>query len=856
MHPGTQQALEFDLIVRVVCGFALTPLGAQRLRSLRPHTDPRRVAAAQAATTEAVRYLADNGVLPLSAEPDIEATLAALAIEGRPLEPTRLLALAAFLESFDASKAGIRRVAAACPILSALVDPTATFKNESQAIRDRIDTSGEVLDSASPELRAIRDRLRRQRTRLRSTLESYLRGRETAKYLQDQIVTDRNGRYVLVVRAEHRNAIPGIVHGASASGASLYLEPLSTVEVNNEIVALEEQEAAEVRRILLALSDALRRRALDLQRLVEAATELDVIQARGRFSQLVGGSEPALTGDPLIEIRSARHPLLIRAVAERLEEDEGLARRGGAGGADAQAQEDGNGETPVSQGGEPRGTPPKKAGRPAEPVPVDILVMPPATVLVITGPNTGGKTVALKTAGLLALMAQAGLHIPAAPGSRLPIFRSIHADIGDEQSIAASLSTYSWHVSNIVAMDRAMGSPALVLFDEIGTGTDPAEGGALGVAVIDHFRTRGALVVTTTHSDVIKSWASTTAGVAVAAFGFEADTFAPTYRLVYGSPGRSLALEVAGRLGINPSILEAARRNLSAREAQLAEHLAKIDHDLQELEHERRLVAREHQMLGDAEGRIRVREETLRSREEAAKKRLDEQLEVRLRDARRDIDRVIDDLKRRTTELAERAGRRLLAPHPAGVSTGDAGAARTEARVALDAIAEQVRGQVAPPPAAPPPPGARPSIGDRVAVPGLGLDGTLVMVHDQEAEVDALGKRIRVKLADLRLVSRAQAGSAPSTVRVQLQVHAREAGPTDLNVIGCTVDEALARAEKFLDEALLADQRTLRVIHGHGTGQLRRAIASFLKEHPQVARFELAPPEHGGGGVTVVELKE
>ena len=321
-----------------------------------------------------------------------------------------------------------------------------------------------MADGASPELKSVRERLRRQRTRLKGTLESFLRSRDTAKYLQDQVVTDRNGRFVLVVRAEHRSAIPGIVHGSSSSGASLYLEPLSTVEINNDIVALEQQEAEEVRRILLALTDQYRRRALDLQRTIEAGTELDVIQAKARLSALVGGVEPALAGDGAFELLAARHPLLIPAVAQRLADARAASARGGEGG---------GGVSNAPENG---------------PVPVDVKLIPGTTVLVVTGPNTGGKTVALKTAGLLALMAQAGLHVPAEHGSRVPVFRSVFADIGDEQSIAANLSTFSWHMANIVQMDRSLALPALVLLDEAGAGTDPVEGGALGLAIVDHLR--------------------------------------------------------------------------------------------------------------------------------------------------------------------------------------------------------------------------------------------------------------------------------------------------------------------------------------------------------------------------------
>ena len=849
MHPGALQALEFEQIAGAVRSLALTPLGAARLKGLRPHTDARRIASLLTATTEGVRYLADNGVFPLQAPADLDATLSALAIEARPLEPMRLVGLADFIDSVEQTRAAVKRAPGQLPLLHALTEGSFSFKGEIGDVREKISATGEVVDHASQDLRSIRDRLRKHRARLRSTLESFLRGKETAKYLQEQIVTDRNGRYVLVIKAEHRAAIPGIIHGSSASGASLFLEPLSTVEVNNEIVALEELEAAEVRRILLALSDAFRRRAAELQRLVELATELDTIQAKARFSRLIGGVEPAVSSDGALELRAARHPLLIEAVVDRL-----AGLEPGVNGAPAARLAEDAAEASDRACGETGG---RRARAPAaEPVPVDIVLDPPTTVLVISGPNTGGKTVALKTAGLLALMAQSGLHVPAAPGSCVPIFRSVFADIGDEQSIAASLSTFSWHVANIVGMDRSLVLPALILLDEIGAGTDPAEGGALGMAVIDYFRAKGAVVIATTHSDAVKSYASTTQGVATAAFGFEPDTFAPTYRLAYGSPGRSLALEIAGRLGMNQAILGAARQNLSAREAQLAEHLAKIDQDLHALEHERRLVAREHQMLGDAEGRIRVREEALRQREDAAKRRLDEQLDDRMRQARREIDRIIDELRRRTDELAEQAERRALKHQPV-VSTGDTGSARADARAAVDAVIEQVRhaGGDAAPAQLPQAAGARPVVGDRVAVPGLGLEGTVAAIHDHEGEVDVQGKRVRAKLTDLRVMARTSS-PAQARVSVNVQVQSRDQLSGDLNVIGCTVEEALARAARFLDDVLLTEQRTVRIIHGYGTGQLRRAFAQYLQSHPLVVRFDAAPPEQGGGGVTVVELKE
>jgi DNA mismatch repair protein MutS2 len=800
MQPSALRTLEFDRIVEAVSGFALTPMGAECLAGLEPSTDPQKVAQLLAATTETMRFVSSHGLFPLRASSDLPQVLAALAVEGRALEPLRLLALAAFLDSVDESRAAIRRAPGSFPILEAASSAAASFKVETGHTREKIEPSGDVVDDASPTLKGIRERLRKQRTRLRSTLESYLRGKETSKYLQDQVVTERNGRYVLVVKAEQRGAIPGIVHGASTSGASLFLEPLSTVEINNDIVALEEQEAEEVRRILLALTDAFRARASDLHRTIEAATDLDILQGRARFSESIDGIEPALSSDGAFELQAARHPLVKNAV------------------------------------------------------PVTIKVIPPATVLLVTGPNTGGKTVALKTAGLLAMMAQSGLRIPAADGSRLPVFRSVFADIGDEQSIEASLSTFSAHIANIATMDRVLAAPALVLLDEVGSGTDPIEGGALGVAIVDHFRGRGATVIATSHYDALKTYASTTEGVACAAFGFDAETFAPTYQLVYGTPGRSLALEIAGRLGLNPSVVSAARENLSAREAQLAEHLAKIDRDMRALEHEHRLATKERDTLHQAEARMHQREDALRQREETFRKRLNEELDTQVRQARKEIDTVVDDLKSKAAAMAAL---------PRLVSTGETGTARGDARAAVDAIAKRIlagesAGPLQSPDSSRQPPSAIRNIaaGDRVIVGGLGLEAIVTAVHDGTADLDVRGKRMRASLRDLRLVGSPVTAPVGGTVKVHVELQPRENSPVDLNVIGCTVDEAIARAERFLDESLLSDQRVVRFIHGYGTGQLKRALNGFLQQHPLVARFATAPPEQGGGGVTVVELKD
>ena len=836
MHAGALRALEFDRIVSVVSGLAVTPTGQDRLAELTPAVDAARVIALQRATTEGTRFLSDHPGFPLRAPSDLDAILESLAVDGRALEAFRLLKLGDYLESIEQSRQAIRRVGSAFPILSQQVDAVASFSSEIADVRRKIEPSGDVADNASPALAQIRDRLRRQKQRLRSTLDSFLRGRETAKYLQEQVVTDRNGRHVLMVRAEHRSAIPGIVHGGSTSGASLFVEPLETVEINNEIVALEELELEEVRRILLALTDAFRARPDELERTIEVATALDVIQARARFSLMTGSVEPIVAADGTFELRAARHPLLMRSVAQRLEE-----------------YEDANPE-PRIPNPEPRI--PDPGSRVPDPVPVDILLTPPTRVLLITGPNTGGKTVALKTAGLLAAMAQSGLHIPVDTGSRLPVFKSLFADIGDEQSISASLSTFSAHITNIVSMDRSLALPALVLVDEIGAGTDPIEGGALGIAVIDHFRKRGAHLIATTHYDSLKSYASTTEGVESAAFGFKPETFAPTYRLMYGSPGRSLAIEIAARLGLPPNVIAAARENLSDREKQLAEHLARVDQDLGRLEAERRTLAKERAALADTERTLHSREESVREREDTYRRRLNAKLDDQLRESRREIDTIIEGLKAKTNELSDQAARRAAA----SISTGEAGSVRADARAALERVVGRLKtgtepgrsgAQSASEPQGPIEPGARVTVG------GLGLEGVVIEIHGKQAEIDVRGKRLRAPLRDLRAIGGvSHAESTPGRVKVNVDLQPREGLLSEVNVIGCTVDEAISRVEKFLDESTVTDQNVIRIIHGHGTGQLRRGLAAFLKEHPLVAKFDLAPTNQGGGGVTVVELKD
>jgi DNA mismatch repair protein MutS2 len=397
------------------------------------------------------------------------------------------------------------------------------------------------------------------------------------------------------------------------------------------------------------------------------------------------------------------------------------------------------------------------------------------------------------------------------------------------------------------------------------------EGGALGTAVIDHFRQRGAHLIATTHYDSLKSYASTTEGVVSAAFGFNPENFAPTYSLIYGSPGRSLAIEIAARLGMPPDVIAAARENLTEREKQLAEHLARVDDDLRTLERERKQATAERLAVAEAERKLRAREAAVRDREETFRKRLDSRLEEQVRAARKEIDTVIEGLKARATELSQQAAVRLRSgekTRAAGISTGETGAARADARAALDDVVARLKDDagVGQPSEAGRPEG-RPlqgeageiEVGSRVTVGSLGLEGIIVELHGKHAEVDIRGKRLRAALRDLRRVGSAAPDAERNPthrIRVNVDLQPRTGSLAELNVIGNTVDEALTRLEKFLDEAMTTDLQELRIVHGHGTGQLRRAIAAFLKEHPLVAKFDTAPQNQGGGGATIVELKD
>jgi len=754
-------------------------------------------------TSEGVALHRAAGRQPYHDLPDLGEILPAARVDGLHLEPGALLDVASFIEGSVEISSRLSRVEAA-PTLAHLAGQVADASDVASAIRRAILPTREVADDASPRLLELRRSLTRLRAQLQSVMESLLRGKDADRILQDKLVTTRNDRYVLLLKAEHRGQLPGIVHGSSGSGASVFVEPMPAVELNNDIVALGDEERAEVVRILRVLTGRVGERASDLARAADILGELDAVQAMALLARDMKAIEPEITDAIELDLVNARHPLLMSALAERL----GL---------------------------------PGRASR--EPVPVSLRVGFGTPVLVISGPNTGGKTVALKTVGLLALMAQSGLHVPADRGSRLPVFRRIFADIGDDQSIAESLSTFSAHLASIVEMTRDLAEPALVLLDEVGGGTDPTEGGGLGVAVVDHFRSRGAMVVATTHHGLMKAYAQSTPGVGCASFGYDPATYAPTYRLAHGVPGRSLALEMAERLGLPGAVVADARSRISHKEAQAEALLERLEADRAALDREAQRLADDRRSLEDARRDLKAAEGELERRKHAEAEAF-----------AKDLRRRGEEATRRAADAIHEAVKRVETSRRAAVSAGEK--ARAEVvRAIRSAQAEALSGVgVELEPAAGPVP-ANLRVGSRVRVRSLGVVGEVLSSPDGvDVELAVAGKRLRVPRSELGLL-----GDTPRLrpqTNLSTPTRVQQGVPLEINIVGLTVDEALPRVDKFLDESAMAEHHEIRVIHGFGQGRLRKAVAGLLDGHPHVAAFRLGEGREGGAGATVVELKE
>jgi DNA mismatch repair protein MutS2 len=825
VNAHTFRSLEFEKVRTLLLQQAGSADGRDRLAGLRPSTDVQQVREWLSTTSEGVRLLAAIGRQPYHDLPDVAELLPQARMAGFHLEPMALLDVASFIEGGVEIAQRAARVEGA-PRLSARAAEVRDTTDVASAIRRALLPSGEVADDASPKLGDLRRSLVRLRSQLTSVMESYLRDRDADRLLQDKVITTRNDRYVLVVKADHKGQLPGVVHGSSGTGQSVFVEPLPAVSLNNDIVERQDEERREVIRILTELTARVGARADDLAQTISVLGELDAAQAKALLARDMRAVEPKITDDLELDLPEARHPLLMPVLRERLGE--------------------------------------RAEGRRA-PVPVSLRVGYGEPVLIVSGPNTGGKTVALKTLGLFALMAQAGLHLPASAGARLPVFKRIYADIGDEQSIAESLSTFSAHLAAIVEMTRDLQLPALVLLDEVGAGTDPTEGGALGVAIVDHFRRRGAMLAATTHHGLMKGYAQSTPGVATASFGYDPQSYEPTYRLSLGVPGRSLALEMAERLGLPPSIVQDARSRRDDKEAQAEALLAKLEREKADLEKQRRRTEAE-----------RVEVESLLAEQKKAEKEVLAKKRTELEAFARDLKRRGEEAVRKAQDAIREAVQRVEAKHRLLEAEG------TKARLsAVAAIAtaqeEALRDTGAPEIAEIEAPALPLAVGQRVRVKTLNVVGeVMALPGGGSAEVAVSGKRLRVDAGELVAlaggVPSSRAGSGPqgaTHARPRLaaagaprlggggvSVNVRTQAPAEVNLVGLTVDEALPRVDKLLDEATVSNRSQVRIVHGFGQGKLRKAVAELLEGHPQVASFRLGAANEGGGGATIVELKE
>jgi DNA mismatch repair protein MutS2 len=785
------EVLEFRAVVALLREHISGPLTEPLLQSVVPGADLERIRRHLEQAGEAQVYLRESARPGLGALKDPRTILERLSIEGVSLTAHEILAL------LDVARAGrdfrLLFSKTPCTRLDSLARGLADFRSLVSDLDGKILPDGSVDSSASPELARIRRLIERRRQEVQSTLEKLLRRLGAEKVLQDSVVTIRNERFVIPVRAEEKRRVPGVVHGSSSSGATVYLEPLETLPLNNELVELQDREFAEVQRILGEFSARLRQQRQELEAAAEILGEIDLAFAKAEFARQYDCCLPRFAEGRELFLKNARHPLLERAL--------GAQKR--------------------------------------KSVPIGLELAQPKTMMVISGPNAGGKTVTLKTLGVAVLMAQAGLPVAAAE-ARLPLFGRVLADIGDQQSIEANLSTFSAHVKNIQAMTDVAGVDDLVLLDELGASTEPGEGAALAVAILEHFRDCGSMTFVTTHHSRLKAYAAETAAAVNAAMEFDEATLQPTYRLLIGLPGKSSALDIAERLGLAPSIINKGRALLHPADAEAATLVGRLHEQREELERE---LARLAEQGKELEARRQALEKEFERERRAKLRELDARLDETLRQHARQWETTLEELIAQSE--ATKARKKL----------------ERRARALEEETREEWNAQVLETIGAPPKEdevaqGATPAAGDRVRVRGFSKPGTVIALLDGdqlEVEVGRLRMRARKEEVQVLIPALAAHTEAPPAEMGHGQVAAE--APAEINVIGNSAEEARERVDKFLDEAFLAGRFRLRIIHGHGKGILRRTLHEMFASHPHVEKFYPAPPQEGGGGATIVELK-
>jgi DNA mismatch repair protein MutS2 len=774
----TLQTLEFPKILTQLEDHASFSAGKAAALALRPAVTLAEARARLNQTSEGRLLLEAKPATHLGGAHDVRGAVRRAEI-GSVLTPAELLDIGSTLGAAGRFRGAALKGDLEIPWLRSRAERMAENRELVEALEQTFSERGDILDSASPALRRIRNEMRSAQGRLMDRLNSMVSSSENRTALQEPIVTMRNGRYVIPVRADQRSKVPGVVHDQSASGQTVFVEPLAVTEMNNHLKELELDEAREIERILQELSARVAGQGPELRDTVDALADVDLAFAKARYAGALQAAPPQLNTDGRISLIEARHPLLTGTV-----------------------------------------------------VPISITLGTDFRLLVITGPNTGGKTVALKTTGLLTLMAQAGMLVPAGPESEVAVFGKVFADIGDEQSIEQSLSTFSSHMRTIIGMLPEIDANSLVLLDELGAGTDPAEGAALARAILTTLLESGARAVVTTHYSELKTFAHEEEGVENASVEFDVETLSPTYRLIIGLPGRSQALAIARRLGMPQRVLAMARQHVSTGAVRVERLLSQIQSERAEIS---RLFERAKELNADAR--------KLRDRVQSEVTAVQRERETILGSARDEAAGLVRQLR---ADL-----RRIQSEARSGVSRRE----QRDLQAQVDSVQQDLAEKLGPLPSTALPAVEEPALqplraGATVNVLSWGQQGTVLGVSDGEAEVQIGQFKMRVPVDDLEVLSRRER-QAERAVQYQAT---RDAPPMEIDVRGWRADDAVREIDQYLHDSYMHGQGTVRIIHGKGTGALRKAIREQLEGNPLVKSFQAEEAKQGGEGVTVVKL--
>jgi DNA mismatch repair protein MutS2 len=845
------RVLEFESLRDLLRAYVTSPLGGGRIARLAPSQDRSWIEQQQQLTSEIREFRRVGGRFEFAGLLDITGLLDKARIAGAALETTEIRDVilvvdrAAEWREIVLSPPAAMKEWTAVPLLSAGMTDFGEFL---RAFRNKIQPDGTLEDRASPELARIRRDIDKQKRAIQDSLRGYLRRLAEGGTVQDELVTIRGERFVIPVKIEQKRRVPGVVHGSSSSGQTVFVEPIETIEQNNDLVRLLDEEQAEIHRILLEMTRRIGENAEAIHAAVEALAELELQFAKARFAEDYFCVPVTLTGE---EGRREQQEPRGEQQEPRGEQQEPRGE---------QQEQRGDGRPRPSRSGEARlPLPPLILHNARHPllernlkskggsvVPITIELEGDRRELVITGPNTGGKTVTLKTIGLLALMAQSGVPVPA-DGAEFPIFDAMLADIGDYQSIEQNLSTFSAHVTNIDFISRTATPQSLVLLDELGSATDPEEGAALAVAIADHFRRIGSITIISTHHTSLKVYGVNTPGVINAAVGFDEATLQPTYELRVGVPGASAGINIAQRLGLNPEIIESARSRIGTQTQDVAKFLDRLHAELREAEAERL--------------RLRAREQDLEKEKASLAAEGKKEQQVKVREMEKKLEALFKDFEYHARETVNAIQDRAAAQKLSKDAERRISKLRREFREQFDsAVVAHATGADQGDPHAQPALVKHVSQGDTVKLKSVGRAGTVARrIDENHFEVEIGAMKMKIARDDIAEVIARAADSPVAAARARgISVslgRAESTVPNEINVIGRTVDEATTEVEKFVDRAFLAGLSRIRVVHGSGMGILRKALRQFLQKHPHVLSVTEPPQNEGGGGATVVELR-